>query len=118
MELNRQKDMLPLLGIGGEGGLGVGMLKEMIASELSVDVSDILDYDLTLYEYNKGCLMGSRQEFISSPKLDNLAMAHAALEGLLSSKAAKATRMIAIFDNEEVGSLTKQGADSPFSGIS
>lgn len=113
VELNRQKDMLPLLGIGGEGGLGVGMLKEMIASELSVDVSDILDYDLTLYEYNKGCLMGSRQEFISSPKLDNLAMAHAALEGLLSSKAAKATRMIAIFDNEEVGSLTKQGADSP-----
>lgn len=113
IELNRQKEMLPILGLAKGKNVGHGMLKRMLAKELGVADEDILDYDLSLNEYNRGCIMGYENEFISAPKLDNLAMAHAALKGLLGSKPGKSTQMVAIFDNEEVGSLTKQGADSP-----
>ncbi|NLX72921.1 MAG: M18 family aminopeptidase [Bacteroidales bacterium] len=113
IELNRQKEMLPILGLTKGKNLGRGMLKRMLAKELGVADEDILDYDLSLNEYNRGCIMGYDNEFISAPKLDNLAMAHASIKGLLESKPGKSTQMVAIFDNEEVGSLTKQGADSP-----
>lgn len=113
IELNRQKEMLPILGLAKGKNVGHGMLKRMLAKELGVADEDILDYDLSLNEYNRGCIMGYDNEFISAPKLDNLAMAHASIKGLLESKPGKSTQMVAIFDNEEVGSLTKQGADSP-----
>ncbi|HHU58427.1 MAG TPA: M18 family aminopeptidase [Bacteroidales bacterium] len=113
MEINRQKDVLPLLGLLPEKGSEKDFLKKLLADELGVHPADILDYDLSLNEVQKGCLLGVHNEFISSPKLDNLAMTHAGLLALLNSPPGAATQMLCIFDNEEVGSLTKQGADSP-----
>lgn len=113
VELNKQIDMLPLVGIDANGKGSKGFLKEALAKELKVNSSEILDFDLTLYEHNKGCVMGMNDEFISSPKIDNLAMTHAGLDALIDNSAQPFTQMLAVFDNEEVGSLTKQGAGSP-----
>ncbi len=113
LALKPQKDLLPLLGVLPEGGSSKGLLNKIIADELGVEASSILDHDLILYEYNKGCIMGLNKEFISSPKLDNLAMVHAGLKAMLNSKQGVASQMLCIFDNEEVGSVSKQGAGSP-----
>ncbi len=111
--LNKQKDMLPLMGIVNESFEKDNYLLKLIAKELNINADKIIDFDLTLYEYEKGCIMGLNDEFISSPKLDDLAMAYAGLEALTESKNTESTRMLCIFDNEEVGSQTKQGAGSP-----
>jgi aspartyl aminopeptidase len=113
VELNKQKDMLPLLGMNIDGQTSGQLLHQLIAEELGIDIKDIVDFDLTLNEFQPGCIMGAQSEFISSPKLDNLAMSHAGLKALLTTKPAKWTQMLCIFDNEEVGSVTKQGAGSP-----
>ena len=112
--LSKQKDMLPVLGMINETFEKNNFLLKLVAEELQVDAADVLDFDLTLYEYEKGCLCGMNEEFISSPKLDDLAMVHAGLRAFLSSESgAPKTKILAIFDNEEVGSGTKQGAASP-----
>ena len=85
----------------------------MIADKLKVDVEDILDCELFLYSTERGALIGLNEEFISVGKLDDLAMVHAGLNGLIESSVAKATNVLVCFDNEEVGSTTKQGAASP-----
>ncbi|MCT4644289.1 MAG: M18 family aminopeptidase [Carboxylicivirga sp.] len=113
MELNKQVDMLPLMGIVNENFEKDNYLLKLIAEELKVDASEILDFDLFVYEYEKGCLVGPDQEFISSPKLDDLAMVHAGLKALLESNNTNSTNILCVFDNEEVGSVTKQGAGSP-----
>ena len=111
--LNRQKDMLPLLGITSKEEPCKNFIKRLIAQELNVSESDILDFDLTLYEYQRGCTVGIDNEFISCPKLDNLSSVHAGLKAILDAVPGKATQMLAVFDNEEVGSVSKQGAGSP-----
>jgi len=113
VELNKQTDMLPLVGINFDKNGSKGFLKEALAKELNINSAEILDFDLTLYEHNKGCVMGMNNEFISSSKIDNLAMTHAGLAALMDNYAQPFTQMLAVFDNEEVGSLTKQGAGSP-----
>ena len=113
MELNKQVDMLPLMGIVNETFEKDNYLLKLIAEKLKVDASEILDFDLFVYEYEKGCLVGPDQEIISSPKLDDLAMVHAGLKALLESKNTNSTNILCVFDNEEVGSVTKQGAGSP-----
>ncbi|HNW33355.1 MAG TPA: M18 family aminopeptidase [Candidatus Ozemobacteraceae bacterium] len=112
VKLNRQVDMLPLMGQTGAKFDKKGFFVKLLAKELKVKPADILDYDLFLYEPGVGCFVGLGQEFISAPRLDNLASTHAALEALISAGAGKATTVMAAFDNEEVGSSTKQGADS------
>lgn len=111
--LNKQKHMLPLLGVVNEHFEKDNYLIKLIAQELQIDPEEIIDFDLTLYEYQKGCIMGMNDELISSPKLDDLAMVHAGLKALLKSYNGENTQMLCIFDNEEVGSQTKQGAGSP-----
>lgn len=113
VELNKQKDMLPLVSTVTEGLEKDGFLQKLIADELQVDSNEILDFDLFLYEYEKGCVMGVNNEFISSPKLDDLAMVHAGLRALTNIDESKSAKMLCVFDNEEVGSGTKQGAGSP-----
>jgi aspartyl aminopeptidase len=113
VELNRQKDMLPLLGIINETLENNKYLINTIAKELDVSIEDILDFELYLYEYEKGSIIGLNQEFISSSRLDDLAMVHAGITALVNASGNKATNIVACFDNEEVGSSTKQGADSP-----
>lgn len=114
LELNAQKHTLPLLGMINDKLSKEDFLLRTIANELKVDISEILDFDLFLYEYEKGCIMGMNDEFISSGRLDDLAMVHAALEALINSKPSSSTNVLVCFDNEEVGSTTKQGADSIF----
>lgn len=111
-KFNKQKDTLPLVGLINDTLEKDNFLLKEISKLLNVKKEDIIDFDLYLYEYEKGCIMGPNDEFISSSRLDNLSMAHASLHGLIDSKGQKGINIAAIFDNEEVGSSTKQGADS------
>lgn len=111
--LSKQKDMLPVLGMVNEHFEKDNYLLNLIAAEMQIQPEEILDFDLTLYNFEKGCLTGMNEEFISCGKLDDLAMVHAGLKALLNSKECGKTKVLAIFDNEEVGSGTKQGAGSP-----
>lgn len=113
VELNRQKDTLPLLGMI-QGGLEKNdYLVKLICEELDIKREEILDFDLFLYEFEKGSVVGLNNEFISSSRLDDLAMVHAGLKALLTVETPEATNVLVCFDNEEVGSRTKQGAASP-----
>ena len=109
--LNPQTHMLPLLGMTDEKVIS-GLLDEMIGSSLGVDREDILDYELYLYNTDEGCFVGMSDEFISAPRLDNVSSVHALLQGILEEERAQGINLIAIFDHEEVGSKTKQGAGS------
>ncbi len=112
-KLSKQKDMLPVLGIVEDGTKVKGLLTELIAAKIGVDADDILDYDLSLFDTTPATLEGLDSEFISSGRLDDLSMVHAALTALLESECTEQTRVVAFFDNEETGSGTKQGAASP-----
>lgn len=112
VELNKQKDMLPLLAMMNEKMEKDNFLLKAIAEELKVEINDILDFDLFLYEFEKGSIIGFNNEFISAGRLDDLSMVHAGLKALLSAKEVQATNVLVCFDNEEVGSATKQGANS------
>ncbi len=115
VKLSKQKDMLPLLGIVTNELEKKQMLLNLIAEELQVDKKDIIDFDLYLYDTTPACTFGVHDEFISAGRLDDLSMVHAGLTALIESEGtAEATRILAIFDNEETGSQTKQGAGSPF----
>ena len=114
--LSKQRDMLPVIAMINETFEKDNFLLKLIAQEMNIPAEDILDFDLTLYEYGKGTLFGLNNEFISSGRLDDLAMVHAGLTALLDSKPCNKTKVLAIFDNEEVGSLSKQGADSTLLG--
>lgn len=118
VKLSRQKDMMPILGIVNEHLESGNMLMTLISQELGVDVADILDFDLYLYDFTPACTFGIHDEFISSGRLDDLSMVHAGLAALLScgDSLSETTQVLAIFDNEETGSQTKQGAGSPFLG--
>jgi len=112
--LSRQKDMLPVMAIVNDKLERDNMLLKLVAHELGVDMKDILDFDLSLYDTTPACLVGLNSEFITSGRLDDLSMAHAALTALLESEPdTQMNRVMAIFDNEETGSGTKQGAASP-----
>lgn len=109
---NKQKDMIPLVGLINDTLEKDNFMLNQIASNLQVSIEDIIDFDLFLYEFEKGCLMGANEEFISTGRLDNLSMAHASLYALIHANGKKGINVAAVFDNEEVGSSTKQGADS------
>lgn len=116
VRLSKQKDMLPLLGIVTNQLESDNMLINLIADELKVKKGDILDFDLYLYDITPACTFGVHNEFISSGRLDDLSMVHAGLMALLNANDSvpETTQVLAIFDNEETGSQTKQGAGSPF----
>ncbi|MDE6393915.1 MAG: M18 family aminopeptidase, partial [Duncaniella sp.] len=112
--LSAQKDMLPVIGIIKERAEANGLLVRMVAEKLGCKVEDILDFDLSLYDTTPACLVGMNEEFVSGGRLDDLSMVHAALEALLTAEGeCPQIRVMAIFDNEETGSGTKQGAASP-----
>jgi len=113
-EHNKQKDMLPLTACVGDNFEKNRFLVKLLAKELEIDADRIIDFDLCLYEHEKGSIIGLNDEFISSTKLDNLAMVHAGLHALLNTKVQQATNVLVCFDNEEVGNRSKQGADSPW----
>lgn len=107
---NKQIDMLPLLGINTEEDA----VKELIAKELKVSKKQILGSDLFLYNRSRGTVWGLNNEFISSGRLDDQQCVYAILKGFLSRKNDRSVNIAAFFDNEEVGSGTKQGASGTF----
>ena len=116
--LSVQKDMKPVVGrftkeeiedFKAKGGI----VRKLVAEHLGINPLDILEYELNLYPVEKSAVLGVHNEFFQSARIDDLSMAYAALEALLAVNDDKATRIMAIFDNEETGSGTKQGAASP-----
>lgn len=112
--LSKQKDVLPLLGIITNQLEAGNLLMNTICQELGVKAADVLDFDLYLADATPSCTFGVHNEFISSGRLDDLSMCFAGLEAMLAAPTTAATKVLAIFDNEETGSQTKQGAGSPF----
>ena len=112
VEINRQKDVLPLVTMVNDNLEKDNFLLKLIAEELQVDRDEIVDFDLFLYEYEKGTLVGHKEEFISASRLDDMAMVHAGIKALINAEASDGTQVMVCFDNEEIGSATKQGADS------
>ncbi len=112
--LNAQTDMLPLAALLGDMGKG-DWWQAALAAALGVTQEEILSYELSTYPFEAGCALGLADELLSSPRLDNLTSVWACLEGFLSASAGSVpagVRLVALFDNEEVGSRTKQGAGS------
>lgn len=115
VKLSKQKDMLPILGYVNDRLEADGLLVRLIANELKIEKEQIIDFDLYLYDTTPACLVGLNNEFISSGRLDDLSMVHAGMEAMTAESAKpEATKVLAIFDNEETGSGTKQGAGSNF----
>ena len=112
-KISKQKDMLPIIAKVTEKLEAENMLLRLVAEDLNVDMAAILDFDLLVYNTEKSCTFGLHDEFISAGRLDDLSMMHAALEAIVDVKDEDATCVAAIFDNEETGSGTKQGAGSP-----
>jgi len=111
-KLNPQKDMLPLFTQFGSTPTDDSFFPEFLADEFSLPAEDILSYELTVYPAEPPYLLGRNNEFISSSRLDNQTSVYACLMGLLNGTSTDGLNLIALFDNEEVGSQTKQGADS------
>ena len=108
---NNQIDLLPLF---AGSNTNKGDFKQLIANELNVETSQILGSDLYLYSRVEPSIWGLNEEFISSPHLDDLQCGFASLKALLNGYNENTVSVLACFDNEEVGSLTKQGAAGTF----
>ncbi len=102
-------DMVALYGVNG----GV-KLNELVAKECNLDLDKVISMELYLYNCNRGFLFGSENEFIGSPQIDNLECAFLSLLAFLNSSNDKSCNIYCSFDNEEVGSGSKQGALSTF----
>ncbi len=114
LKLNAQNHMAPLLALASGGDL---RLNDLLAEAAGASADAVLGYDLCLYDVVPPARGGARGELIFAPRLDNQASCHAALSALLSAKAgSSATRGIALYDHEECGSTSAQGATSPFLG--
>ena len=107
---NANVDMLPLVGSVD----CADDFEKIVARWAGVEAQDIVSTDLFLYPRCRGSVWGAKDEYISSPRLDDLQCAFSCLQGLLQSEGSEAASVLAVFDNEEVGSGTKQGADSGF----
>ena len=103
-------DMLPLFG----DAEAAEAFDALIAETLGVNREDVLATDLFLYPRTPGAVWGAKGEYLSSPRLDDLQCVFGCTEGFLRAKAGESTPVLCVFDNEEVGSGTKQGADSSF----
>lgn len=119
-KLSVQKDMKPVIGYFSEEKIHDykshgGVVKCLVAEHLGIQPEEIIDYELNIYPLENAQLIGINQEYLQSGRLDDLSMAFASLEALLQEcdTPCGATRVMSVFDNEETGSGTKQGAHSP-----
>ncbi len=109
---NPQKDLLPLMGM--VSGDETPKLMDQVAAKANIKSEDVLGYDLYVYNNEKAIVWGENDEFISGPRLDDLQCVYTTLSGFLSAKRSEALSLYTVFDNEEVGSSTRQGAASTF----
>ncbi len=120
VELTKQNDMLPLLGVLTEKFDKDDYFLELLAKEIVEKKENILDFDIIVYNAEKPAFVGAEGELLSCPRLDNITSCFALVEGITGPAKKKAAKkaaeeginLIALFDNEEIGSGTKQGADS------
>lgn len=110
VELNKQKDVLPMLATLSEKWNKEDSFLRYVAEKLGVDKEEILDFDLFFYNADEPELIGLENEFISSPRLDNLTSVAALVDAIIHGEREEGLNMILLYDNEEIGSRTKQGA--------
>ena len=108
--LNANVDMLPLFALKGEKA----RIDTLLAAELGCAEEDILSRELNLCLRERGCVWGPEEEFVSAPRLDDLQCVFACLKAFLQPKTLKKGAVFCAIDSEEVGSKTRQGADSSF----
>lgn len=113
-EMDIQKEFLPIIGIikNKKEPLDEFTLLSYIAKELSISIDDVLDYDLYLYNSQKPETLGIQGELLTAPRIDNLSSVAAILKALCNYTSNNSLCVGAFFDNEEIGSRSKQGADS------
>ena len=111
-KINRQVDTLPLLGLINDKLEKEDYLMNIISEELQVNKEDVLNFELGLYEYERGSLIGMNEELISSGRFDDLWMVFSGIKALVDSRENEATKVMICIDNEEIGSLTAEGANS------
>ena len=115
VKIDKQNDVLPVISLINKNFEREGYLERVILEKTGIKKEDIIDFDLYLYATEKGCLLGANEEFMSSPKIDNLASVYTGLIGLLEAEENQdRINIFVAFDNEEIGSVTKQGADSNY----
>lgn len=109
-DYNAQTDMLPLYAQAD----GKKSFLDTVSEAAGVKADEILAYDLFLYVRDKGRLIGGNGEYILSPRLDDLQCAFSAMKAMTETEPVSYLNVCVVFDNEEVGSGTRQGADSTF----
>ena len=115
VKIDKQTDTLPVIGLINDEFEKENYLLNLILDRTNVKKEDVLDFDLFVYSIEKGTLLGANEEFISAPKLDNLVSVYAGLLGLIEAEDIHDQINVFVgFDNEEIGSATKQGADSNY----
>lgn len=112
VKISAQKEMIPIIDLVETSFEKENYLVNLLAKELSVQPEEILDFDLTIYCAESGCLIGNNEDMISAPRLDNLSMVYASFEALMESSNSRGINMAVCFDHEEVGSTTHSGASS------
>jgi len=113
--LNKQTHMPPVFALIDEKLKGDCPLKKLISAKLDVSCEDIIGMELSLFDLQKGAFSGLNNEFVHTARLDNLASCHAALMALEDGNSNdEATQVVVFYDNEEIGSESRQGAGSPF----
>lgn len=117
VELNPNKDMLPICKSVEQDFNKDGYFVSKLAELTGVAPEQILSYDLCIYNAEKPVLCGFDEDFLTSPRLDNITSAFAVLYGIVNCNRAHGVTAAVLFDNEEVGSGTKQGADSATLGL-
>ena len=110
--VDNQKHLLPILGTLNDMLNKDSTLVKLLAEELDVDPSEILDYDLCLYNLEQPELAGITEEFLCAPRLDDITSVCALVHALAESQNPNRVNLVCLFDHEEIGSLSKQGADS------
>ncbi|VWL85674.1 M18 family aminopeptidase [Oceanivirga miroungae] len=114
-KIDKQNDILPIIALVNSNFEKDNYLLKLIAKQMKIEVSDILDFDLALYPLEKGILVGMNDEMMQSTKMDNLLSVYAGIIALAESgNDSGKINVYAAFDNEEIGSSTKQGADSEY----
>ena len=112
VEINNQIDLMPVLDVIPKEQKTTDYFLTFLSEELGVEKSDILDFELNTFCMEEPCYIGIKDTMISSPRLDNQTSVAAVVQALLSSQREHGINLIALFDHEEVGSSSKQGAAS------
>ncbi len=114
LKFNKQTELPLLFGEIKDATQAEDKFLGQIANHLNIEVKNIINFELNVFDTQKGIIWGANKEFIANSQLDNLASCHAALSALLANKKPKTTAICALFDHEEVGSESAPGASGSF----